>query len=433
VKEYDLVINYLFEHLPFYQRSGPVAYKDNLSNTLALDRMYNHPHRNYKTIHIAGTNGKGSVSNMLASVLQESGLKTGLYTSPHLKDFRERIRVNGEMISKDFVVRFVNDFLEKRNTIKIEPSFFELTVMMAFEYFAREKVDVAVIEVGLGGRLDSTNIITPELSIITNISYDHMAILGDTLGKIALEKAGIIKKNIPVVIGETHPETEVIFKGVAGNMKAPVLFADQRFNAISSAIDCAGKQAFTIYRDQKIAYKDVVLDLLGIYQRKNICTLLTSVEELQKKGFNINESHIRQGLKNVTANTGLSGRWQILQKNPMVVCDIAHNPAGIREIVAQLKQTRYDKLHIVLGTVNDKDINGILFLLPKEAEYYFTRASIPRALDEDKLQSLAEKYQLKGSKYPTVKEAYHSALEKSHPEDLIMVMGSTFVVAEVIP
>jgi dihydrofolate synthase / folylpolyglutamate synthase len=433
VKNYDRIIDYLYEHLPFYQRSGPAAYKDNLSNTLALDRMYDHPHRKYKTIHVAGTNGKGSVSNMLASILKESGLKTGLYTSPHLKDFRERIRVDGEMISKDFVVRFVDEFRNKRNTIQLEPSFFELTVMMAFEYFAEEKVDVAVIEVGLGGRLDSTNIITPELSIITNISYDHMAILGDTLGKIALEKAGIIKKNIPVVIGETHPETEVIFKGVATNMKAPFVFADQQLKAEDSSARSENQQVFSVYRAGEVVYKDLSLDLLGSYQKKNICTLLASVEELRKKDFDISESQIRQGLRNVTLNTGLSGRWQIIGKNPTVVCDIAHNPAGIGEVVAQLKKTKYTQLHIILGTVNDKDVDGILYLLPKGAEYYFTRAAIPRALDENKLKAKAEKFKLHGDAYPSVKEAYESALGKSNPEDLVMILGSTFVVAEVIP
>jgi dihydrofolate synthase/folylpolyglutamate synthase len=433
VEEYDHVLNYLFEHLPFYQRSGPAAYKDNLSNTLALDRMYNHPHRQYRTIHVAGTNGKGSVSNMLASILKESGLKTGLYTSPHLKDFRERIRVNGEMISKDFVVAFVRDFKNNRNKIQLEPSFFELTVMMAFEYFAKEKVDVAVIEVGLGGRLDSTNIITPELSIVTNISYDHTAILGDTLGKIALEKAGIIKKNIPVVIGETHPETEVIFRGVAGNMKAPAIFADQLYNARASETKEKGEQVFTLYRGKQIAFKDLKLELLGTYQRKNICTLLASVEELKKKGFKITESQIRKGLSNIRLNTGLAGRWQVIGEKPLVICDIAHNPAGIREVVDQIEQTDYKKLHIVLGTVNDKDVDGILFLLPKEAEYYFTRAAIPRALDEKILQQKAEKFNLKGNKYSSVGVAYKSALENSEPEDLIMIFGSTFVVAEVLP
>ena len=432
VNTYDQVISYLFDHLPFFQRSGPAAYKDNLSNTLALDRMYNHPHRKYKTIHIAGTNGKGSVSNMLASVFAESGLKTGLYTSPHLKDFRERIRINGEMISKEFVVEFVNDFL-KRNTVRLEPSFFELTVMMAFEYFAQEKVDVAVIEVGLGGRLDSTNIITPALSVITNISYDHTTILGDTLGKIALEKAGIIKKGIPVIIGETHPETEVIFKGMAANMRSPVLFADQKFKTEEAEPSPEGKQVLNIFKGKELVYKDLQLDLPGRYQRKNILTVLAAVEGLQNAGWKITKSQIRRGLKQVVKNTGLPGRWQIIRKKPMVICDIAHNTAGIREVVTQLQQTKYQKLHIVIGTVNDKDIDGILYLLPKEADYYFTRAAIPRALDETKLQSQAEKYHLKGDKYPAVKEAFDAALKKSKPEDLIMICGSTFVVAEVIP
>jgi dihydrofolate synthase/folylpolyglutamate synthase len=432
VKEYDQVINYLFEHLPFYQRSGPAAYKDNLNNTLALDRMYNHPHRQYKTIHIAGTNGKGSVSNMLASVLKESGLKTGLYTSPHLKDFRERIRVNGEMISKDFVMQFVKDFREKRNTINLEPSFFELTVMMAFEYFAREKVDVAVIEVGLGGRLDSTNVITPELSVITNISYDHTAILGDTLGKIALEKAGIIKKDIPVVIGETHPETEVIFKGVASKLHAPIVFADQKLRAENLA-SSGENQLFNIFKGKEILYKNMEIDLQGNYQRKNICTLMAAVESLNNQGWIISETQLRKGLKEVVQNTGLPGRWQVLGSNPLIVCDIAHNPAGIQEVVAQLKKIQFNKLHIVLGTVNDKDIDHILYLLPKEGIYYFTKAAIPRALDEKQLQKKALAYRLQGNAYPTVQGAFQTALQESSPEDMVLIIGSTFIVAEVIP
>ena len=263
MKDYDQVINYLYDHLPYYQRSGPAAYKDNLDNTLALDKMYNHPHKRFRSVHVAGTNGKGSVSHMLASVLMEAGFKTGLYTSPHLKDFRERIRVNGEMVRKEFVVGFINDFLDRNKTANLEPSFFELTVMMAFEYFAQENVDVAVIEVGLGGRLDSTNIITPSLSVITNISYDHTALLGDTLGKIALEKAGIIKRSVPVVIGETHPETEVIFKGIANKMRAPIIFADRLFQTNDSTYSQDAKQVFSIRKGGEEVFKDLRLDLLG--------------------------------------------------------------------------------------------------------------------------------------------------------------------------
>jgi dihydrofolate synthase/folylpolyglutamate synthase len=433
VKDYDQVINYLYEQLPYYQRSGPAAYKDNLDNTLALDKMYGHPHKRFRSVHIAGTNGKGSVSHMLASVLGEAGLKTGLYTSPHLKDFRERIRVNGEMIPKDFVVSFVNDFIIRNKTPKLEPSFFELTVMMAFEYFAQQNIDVAVIEVGLGGRLDSTNIITPALSVITNISYDHTALLGDTLGKIALEKAGIIKRNVPVVIGETHPETEVIFKGIAKKMTSPIQFADKQFKTEDSIYTPDAKQEFSILNGGELVYENLRLDLLGKYQSKNVCTLLAAIEVLQNKGWDISESAIRKGLENVTNNTGLLGRWQVLGANPLIICDTGHNEGGIREIVAQLKITTYKKLHIVIGMVNDKDINGVLYLLPKEAQYYFTKAGIPRALDEKQLMKQAANFNLKGLSYPTVKEAFAAARKNSSPEDLIIILGSTFIVAEVLP
>jgi len=433
VKNYDQVINYLYEHLPYYQRSGPAAYKDNLDNTLALDKMYGHPHKKFRSVHVAGTNGKGSVSHMLASVLMEAGFKTGLYTSPHLKDFRERIRVNGKMIHKDFVISFVNDFIIRNKTALLEPSFFELTVMMAFEYFAQQNVDVAVIEVGLGGRLDSTNIITPALSVITNISYDHTALLGDTLGKIALEKAGIIKRNIPVIIGETHPETEVIFKGVANKMNAPIQFADKLFETRDSAYITNAKQAFSIQKGREVVYKDLLLDLLGKYQSKNVCTFLAAIEDLNRLGWNISESAVRQGLEKVIKNTGLLGRWQVLSLNPHIVCDIAHNPAGIREVVSQIKITPHKQLHIVIGVVNDKDINGVLYLLPKEAKYYFTKAAIPRALDEKQLKKQAANFNLKGLSYTTVKSAFAAARKNSTPDDLIIVTGSTFVVAEALP
>jgi dihydrofolate synthase / folylpolyglutamate synthase len=433
VKEYDQVINYLFDHLPYYQRSGPAAYKDNLDNTLALDNMYNHPHKRFRSVHVAGTNGKGSVSHMLASVLMEAGFKTGLYTSPHLKDFRERIRVNGEMVHKEFVVRFINDFLERNKTANLEPSFFELTVMMAFEYFAQENVDVAVIEVGLGGRLDSTNIITPSLSVITNISYDHTALLGDTLGKIALEKAGIIKRSVPVVIGETHPETEVIFKGIANKMRAPIIFADRLFQSDDSKYSADAKQVFSIRKGGEEVFKDLGLDLLGKYQSKNVCTLLAAVEELKRLDWGIPEIALRNGLEKVTKNTGLLGRWQVLNAKPLIICDTAHNEGGIREVVAQLKMTPRKKLHIVIGMVNDKDINSVLRLLPTDARYYFTKASIPRALDEKQLMKQASYFNLKGKSYPSVKQAFETARKKSDPDDLIIILGSTFVVAEVLP
>jgi dihydrofolate synthase / folylpolyglutamate synthase len=433
VKDYDQVINYLYEQLPYYQRSGPVAYKDNLDNTLALDKMYGHPHKRFRSVHVAGTNGKGSVSHMLASVLMEAGFKTGLYTSPHLKDFRERIRVNGELIQKDFVVDFVNDFISRNREGELDPSFFELTVMMAFEYFAKQKVDVAVIEVGLGGRLDSTNIISPALSVITNISYDHTALLGDTLGKIALEKAGIIKRSIPVVIGETHPETEVIFKGIANKMFSPILFADKLYKTESLGYTEDSKQIFNIRKSGEVAFEDLRLDLLGNYQAKNICTLLAAVKELQNIGWDIPESAIRKGVEQVIKNTGLLGRWQQIGTNPLIICDTGHNEGGMREIVGQLKVTAHEGLHIVIGMVNDKDINAVLNLLPKEAHYYFTKAAIPRALDENKLMKQAEYFNLKGLSYPTVKKAFDAARKNSSPDDLILITGSTFVVAEVLP
>ncbi len=430
---YDQVINYLFNQLPFYQRSGPSAYKDNLFNTLALDNMFGHPHKKFRSVHVAGTNGKGSVSHMLASILTEAGFKTGLYTSPHLKDFRERIRVNGEMIRKEFVVDFMNDFLTRNESIHLEPSFFELTVLMAFEYFAVEKIDFAVIEVGLGGRLDSTNIINPVLSVITNISYDHTALLGDTLGKIALEKAGIIKRFVPVVVGETHPETEFIFKGVAKKFESPLTFADQVYQAKQSHYAPDGNQVFSIYKGGAETYQSLRLDLLGKYQSKNICTLLAAVDELKRLNIDIAEKAVRTGLEYVTGNTGLQGRWQILNNKPLTVCDIAHNPSGISEVVEQLKTIFCKKLHIIMGMVNDKDINGVLRLLPKDAVYYFTKAAIPRALDEKQLMKQASAFNLKGLSFPTVKKAFDAASKKAAPNDVIIVTGSAFVVAEVLP
>jgi dihydrofolate synthase / folylpolyglutamate synthase len=466
VKDYSDALNYLYNQLPFYQRSGPAAYKDNLYNTLALDKMFGNPHKRFRSVHIAGTNGKGSVSHMIASILMEAGYKTGLYTSPHLKDFRERIRINGEMIRKEFVLEFINEFLNKNETIQMEPSFFELTVMMAFDYFAREKIDIAVVEVGLGGRLDSTNIITPVLSVITNISYDHTDLLGDTLGKIAVEKAGIIKRFVPVVIGETHPETEAIFKGVAKKFEAPLTFADQNFKVDDSTYASDNRQIFNvteISRDARRAsqldhtdttpssqtyqtdarrasllnaemvYANLRLDLLGKYQSKNICTLLAAVDELNRLKLNISDTVLRKGLENVTVNTGLQGRWQKLNDKPLIICDIAHNTGGIREVVEQLYTISRGRLHLIIGMVKDKDIKGVLKLLPKDAAYYFTKASIPRALDEKKLMKQASDFNLKGKSYPTVKKAFETARKKSSPDDLIIITGSTFVVAEVLP
>lgn len=433
MQSYDEVINYLYDHLPYYQRSGQAAYKSGLENTLALDAMFNHPHRTFNSVHVAGTNGKGSVSHMLASILMESGYKTGLYTSPHLKDFRERIRINGVMIEKKFVVNFVAEFLKRNSDLHLEPSFFELTVMMAFDYFSQRKVDVAIIEVGLGGRLDSTNIINPELSVITNISLDHTIFLGDTLGKIALEKAGIIKSNRPVVIGESHPQTTMIFQGIAREHNAPVTFADQFYNTGVALISIDGCQIFNVRKGGVVVYPNLKVGLLGSYQSKNLTTLLTAIEKLRDQGYQIPESAIRKGLENICQNTGLMGRWQIIGSNPRIVCDTGHNEGGIREVVNQLNQTPHKKLHIIIGVVSDKDIAGILHLLPNDAHYYFTKAAIPRALDEKVLQKMALLLNLKGECYPTVISALEEAKGNADVDDLIFIGGSTFVVAEAIP
>jgi len=430
---YDEVLDYLYEKLPYYQRKGPAAYKGSLDNTLALDRLFGHPHRKFRTLHVAGTNGKGSVSHMLAAVLQAAGYKTALYTSPHLKDFRERIRVNGEMVPREFVIDFVNRFLDLNKIAGLEPSFFELTVLMAFDYFASQEVDVAVVEVGLGGRLDSTNIIQPALSIITNISLDHTALLGDSLGRIALEKAGIIKNSVPVIIGETHPQTSIIFEGKAAEFRAKILFADQLLRADYSTVSIDNRQIFNIRNEAGILYENLRLDLLGNYQSKNICTLLCAISVLQKAKWKISETDIRKGLERVATSTGLEGRWQTIGANPRIICDTAHNEGGIREVVAQLRRTPCKRLHIVMGMVNDKDIAGILALLPKEAIYYFTKANIPRALSEHQLMQMAAFFGLNGAAYEDVPSALKDARLYADKEDMIFVGGSTFVVAEALP
>jgi dihydrofolate synthase / folylpolyglutamate synthase len=425
--DYQQTIDYLFENLPMFHRVGPAALKNNLDNTLALDKAYGNPHRQYKTIHVAGTNGKGSVSHTLASVLQCAGYKTGLFTSPHLKDFRERIKVNGEMITKEAVVDFIQDYIEKNKTLKLQTSFFELTACMAFSYFNSMNVDVAVIEVGLGGRLDSTNIITPVLSIITNISYDHVAILGNSLEKIALEKAGIIKENTPIVIGETQPETENIFRSIASGKNTPIVFSDQEFHIIKQ-----DKGLFSVSSNSGTKYKNVELDLKGNYQQKNLATVFTALQLLNKTGFAIDEENIRNGLKNVSSQTGLMGRWQEIGKNPRIICDTGHNEAGIRFVIEQLKNEPHNQLHIVFGMVNDKDVDSILHLLPPDAIYYFTKAQVERALNEKILQEKAAFFHLAGQSYQTVREALNAAISNAKVNDLIFVGGSTFVVAEVV-
>jgi len=424
--DYQETIKYLYDNLPMFHRIGPAALKNDLSNTMALDEVFGHPHNSYKTIHIAGTNGKGSVSHLLASVFQRAGYKTGLFTSPHLKDFRERIRINGEMISEDEVVKFVGEFIEKNKTLNLQVSFFELTAAMAFSFFRKMGVDIAVIEVGLGGRLDSTNIITPELSIITNISFDHTAILGNTLEKIAVEKAGIIKKGIPVVIGEHNSKTSSVFMEKANQENAPFLFADKEYFSTTNEI---GNLSFSNHCS--LLYRDIAAKLKGDYQQKNFLTVIAAIEILKKK-WRITDDAIREGFAKVTELTGLQGRWQQLGENPKIICDTGHNEAGIRWIIEQLLKERFEKLHIVFGVVNDKDVSTILSLLPTNAEYYFTKASIERALDEAILKEKATVFGLNGNSYSSVQRAMDAAKSNANKNDLIFVGGSTFVVAEVV-
>lgn len=422
---YPETLEWLFNQFPMYQREGKTAYKANLDNTLALDAWFNHPHKNFKTIHVAGTNGKGSVSHMLASILQEAGYKTGLYTSPHLKDFRERIRINGEMVSEQYVI----DFIEQNTDVftKVEPSFFEMTVPMAFKYFADNQVDVAVIEVGLGGRLDSTNIITPLASVITNISFDHMALLGDTLDKIAFEKAGIIKPGVPAVIGTRDVATDFVFEQKARAEQAPIRSASDNWT-----IKRNEDSTFDLMNREGIAFDHLESELKGFYQRKNIPAVLETVITLRDSGLNITDAHIREGIRHVIKNTGLLGRWQQLAATPYTICDTGHNIDGLTEVTAQLATCRYDKLHFVIGMVSDKDVDSVLRILPKEAEYYFCKASIPRAMNENTLASKARTMGLHGNTYPTVAGAYATARAHATPRDMIYIGGSTFVVAEVI-
>ncbi len=427
---YKETLEYLFSHLPMYQRIGPAAYKNNLDNTIALDNYFGHPHRKFKTIHVAGTNGKGSVSHTLAAVLQAAGYKTGLYTSPHLKDYRERIRINGKMIKEKFVCDFVNT--NKRFIDQLKPSFFELSMALAFEYFALESVDIAVVEVGMGGRLDSTNIIKPIVSVITNISYDHTQFLGDTLEKIAEEKAGIIKKDTPIVIGESSSRTSQVFYNKANEMNAPIFIANLVYSVNDTFETADHRKSFNVFKNGELIFPNLKHDLLGEYQKHNLCTTLQTIEVIQTKNINITNDNIYEGFANVTVNTGLQGRWQILNNKPLTICDTGHNETGIEFVVAQINTHKFDKLHFILGTVSDKDVHKILKQLPKTAEYYFTKPSIPRALDEKMLQQKAQEYNLQGKTYENVKEAYEDAKKNAKETDMIFVGGSTFVVAEVV-
>ena len=389
-----------------YQRQGKTAFKKDLTNILALSKHLDFPEKKFKSIHVGGTNGKGSTSHMLASVLQEAGYKVGLYTSPHLKDFRERIKVNGKCIRKNCVINFVKrnqSFLEKQGL-----SFFEMTVGMAFEHFAKQKVDIAIIEVGLGGRLDSTNIIIPKISVITNIGLDHTQFLGTTLTEIAFEKAGIIKPNIPVVIGETHTETRPVFQKTATTQNSKTYFAENfKVPSYSS-------------------------DLKGSYQVHNIKTSLQTIAILQEKGFSISTENLEKGLRNVVKNTGLQGRWQILSDNPKIILDTAHNKEGLSYTLKQLQDEKFETLHIVLGVVDDKNLDRILPLFPTDASYYFCQANVPRALDKRILSQKASVYNLLGNTYSTVQVALENAIHNAHETDVIYVGGSTFVVAEVV-
>ncbi|TMM29170.1 bifunctional folylpolyglutamate synthase/dihydrofolate synthase [Polaribacter aestuariivivens] len=400
---YKETLHWMFAQLPMYQREGKTAFKKDLTNILAFSKELNFPEKKFKTIHVGGTNGKGSTSHMLASILQEAGYKVGLYTSPHLKNFTERIRINGKEIPRRKVSSFIKKhkfFLEKQKL-----SFFEMTVGLAFDFFAEEKVDIAVVEVGLGGRLDSTNIITPEVSVITNIGLDHTQFLGETLPEIAFEKAGIIKNNIPVVIGEEQEEVRQVFVKKAEETKSKIVFASKNKGIFKT-------------------------DLLGEYQQKNSKTAVTAIQQLQN--FTISKKNINDGLLNVVKNTNLKGRWQVLQETPKVICDTAHNKEGLAIVLNQLKKEKYNKLHIVLGVVSDKKLEDVFPLFPKSATYYFCKPNIPRGLSEDVLYEKAKEFHLFGKKYLSVEKAFFHALSDANQEDIIYVGGSTFVVAEII-
>lgn len=424
---YTQTLDYLYNTLPMFSRMGSAALKKDLTNIKLLCEHLSHPQKGFKTIHIGGTNGKGSVSHMLAAVLQTAGYKTGLYTSPHLKDFRERIKVNGEMVSEAFVVQFVKDI--KTLSEKIQPSFFEITVAMAFEYFKEQKIDVAIIEVGLGGRLDSTNIIHPELSVITNIGWDHMALLGNSLEEIAAEKGGIIKAGVPVVIGERMEESDPVFEQLAKEKNAPLYFAEDQFkvahfNLQPHVLQLSIQKGFE-------TFFDVATDLPGIYQTKNIVTLLQSIEILRTRGFDINDEHVKTALAHTQSLTGLGGRWQVLQQSPTVVLEVAHNKDGVTQMLSHINRLSFQQLHFIIGMVKDKDVETILALLPKEAHYYYTQAQIPRALPANELQQKGTVLGLQGNVYDNVNTALQKAKQNAGTGDLIIVCGSIFLVAEV--
>lgn len=426
---YAETLDFLYSKLPMFTRIGAVALKKDIHNTVKLCAAIDNPQTKFKSIHIGGTNGKGSTSHMLAAIFQKAGYKTGLYTSPHLKDFRERIRINGKMIPKSTVTNFVKS--QKQNIKEIEPSFFEVTVAMAFDYFAKEKVDIAIIEVGLGGRLDSTNIITPELSVITNISLDHTNILGDTLQKIAFEKAGIIKPQIPVVIGEQQAKSAPVFLKSAKTNNTQIVFAETELR-ISDSAKKHNKPKLNIYKAEQLLFKNLKIDLKGNYQLKNIKTVIQSVLILRENGYKLPKEAIYSALKNVKKITGLQGRWQTLSKKPLVICDTGHNKAGLTEVLKNIANTPHQSLHMVIGMVKDKDIDGVLALLPKKANYYFCAPALERALPAADLAQKASKFSLTGQAYTSVKNALAQAKVNAKINDLIFVGGSTFVVAEIL-
>ena len=424
-QDYEETLEWLYKQLPMFSRIGAAAYKPGLETSIELDEFLGCPHKKFRSIHVGGTNGKGSTSHLLASILQSEGYKTGLYTSPHLVDFRERIRINGEMIPKNEVVDFIKRW--KGHAFYRNPSFFELTMMMAFDWFAREKIDIAVIEVGMGGRLDSTNIITPLLTVITNVSKDHVQFLGDTLEKIAGEKAGIIKPGIPVVIGERAEETEKVFIEKATEVGAPLRFASEEPH-IKSAEPLIGG-----WRCKSTEYGELELPLGGVYQLKNISTVLSAMDELKRTGMKISDGAISEGVKNVIANTGLRGRWQIVGRTPLTVCDTGHNFAGIAYNMAQLKKLKREtdgKLRLLIGFVNDKDVGHIVDLFPKDAEYYFTQASVPRAMPVGELEQIFLAHGIKGKIFPTVSEAEKALVSESAENDILYIGGSSFIVAD---
>lgn len=430
---YQEALDYLYTQLPMFQRVGASAYKKDLTNTLKLCEYLHQPQSNFPSIHIAGTNGKGSVSHMLASVLQESGLKVGLYTSPHLKSFTERIKVNGKEVDSGFITEFVSNHKSFFSTF--DPSFFEITVAMAFQFFSNEKVDVAIIETGLGGRLDSTNVIQPMLSVITNIGFDHMQFLGNTLPEIAYEKAGIIKHKVPVVIGESHPETCEVFKKKASECFSQIYFAEDLWELENYEILHSDSQLLNVNLIHATEERSIEIqtDLIGNYQLKNIITVLASLDILkQNLNFSISDKHISNGLRHVVKNTGLKGRWQILNQNPLVIADTGHNKPGIECVMSQLKTYSYKNLRMVIGFVNDKDVSEMLKLFPSDAIYYFTKADIPRSMNESNLKEIASNLGLNGNSFSNVRDALNTAIKESEQGDLIFVGGSTFVVAEVV-